>query len=222
MKPKGIKIYTKNEKDEYLPLKAKISFDKTYQTISFKTKKLTPILISYKSQVYSSAIIANKHWYSKYMNSGFENGTLDPKIEAAIKLTRGQVAESLYKALDVQSQTSYTHQFKDLKNHPNENAIAYLKSLKVIKGYQDGTFKPNQEISRAETLKIILEALDYKLTNGDTKLSDTIEKDWFNQYIFTGIDKGIINGFPDGSFKPHQNVNHAEFAKILYLANQAK
>ncbi len=85
----------------------------------------------------------------------------------------------------------------------------------VVSGYPDGTFKPEQGINRAEVLKIILEAFEIPLVEiGDSPFSDVNTSDWFFKYVKTAYEQGIVNGYPDGTFKPANNVNRVECLKI--------
>jgi len=108
---------------------------------------------------------------------------------------------------------------------PHYTAMAYLKAHGVISGYPDGSFKPTQPISRVEALKLILipqfkhweKAQDVFLAGDSTPVSfkDTDKSQWYWQYIQDGYDNGIVNGYPDGTFKPASSVNTAENLKML-------
>ena len=100
-------------------------------------------------------------------------------------------------------------------------AITSLVDQGILVGYEDGTFRPSQEVNRAEALKIILmgtgTAVDESSTAG-LLFSDSDEEDWFFGYVSTGVSLGIIQGYDDGTFKPEQTVNRAEAVKMLLVA----
>lgn len=106
----------------------------------------------------------------------------------------------------------------DISGNTYENAITYLVGEGVVEGYPDGTYKPNQTINRAELLKIILEA-----SNADTSAAsnscfpDVQGDDWYVKYVCTAQSLGIVEGYPDGTFKPAQTVNFVEALKITEL-----
>jgi hypothetical protein len=113
----------------------------------------------------------------------------------------------------------------DIENHHNEEAITYLFSQKIIAGYPDGTFKPDNKINRAELTKIIAEAtldrfdIENCLINlsADNIFSDVNKDQWYSKYICAAKKAGYINGYPDGTFKPGQEISFVETSKIITL-----
>lgn len=107
--------------------------------------------------------------------------------------------------------------FEDVKMaHPYYPAISYLKENNIIHGYADGTFKPQNEINRAEFLKIILEGSGVPsnvLT--PTPFPDIDHTAWYAPYVKKAYAEGWIEGYPDGTFKPAQRINKVEAIKIL-------
>lgn len=100
-------------------------------------------------------------------------------------------------------------------------AIESLVSQGILEGYSDGTFKPDQEVNRAEALKIILMGVGAEVDESSGAalvFSDVSEEDWFFSYVSTGVALGIIQGYEDGTFKPEQTVNRAEAVKMLLAA----
>lgn len=85
----------------------------------------------------------------------------------------------------------------------------------IIEGYDDGTFKADNQINRAEALKIILEA--FKLENNpqaELTFSDVGQEAWFAEYVAVGLNEGIVRGYDDGTFKPGNQVNFVEALKM--------
>lgn len=107
--------------------------------------------------------------------------------------------------------------FKDIKNHSYREAIEYVQNQGIVKGYSDGTYKPDAPINRAEFSKILMETI---LGGAPTKVSPScfpdIEEDmWFEPYVCEAKKRKILNGYPDGTFGGTKNINIAESAKIL-------
>lgn len=110
--------------------------------------------------------------------------------------------------------------FTDLsKAHPYYQAIEYLKETSVIQGYPDQTFRPENPVSRVEALKLIYAGLDLEVIEGvDLSFPDTSSSEWYSPYIAAAQKAGIVKGYPDGSFKPTNEVNRVEFIKMLVEA----
>ncbi len=113
--------------------------------------------------------------------------------------------------------------FSDVdETHENAKAISYLKKNNIIGGYDDGTFKPEKVVSRVEALKMILLAFNISLTPAsDLEFPDTDTEQWYAPYVGRAVKLSVVKGYDDGTFKPAQTVNRAEFLKILFEATDA-
>lgn len=113
-----------------------------------------------------------------------------------------------------------TLNFSDLsENHPHYEAIKRLYEMGVIKGYEDGTFRPDQTVNRAEFAKMILEAFGYPLIDKKTpSFKDSQPSDWHYPYIETAKYQGMIKGYKSRMVKPGQTIIKAEGLKILLEA----
>lgn len=118
------------------------------------------------------------------------------------------------------SATTFAGSFSDLANdHKNYDAIEYLNEQDILHGYEDGTFKPDNFVNRAEAVKIIVGALKVDSEGEyDVLFSDVLKEDWFFKYIMAAQSAGVISGYENGTFKPGSTVNLAEMLKILTLA----
>lgn len=98
-------------------------------------------------------------------------------------------------------------------------AAAELYRRAVIGGYPDGEFKGDRSVNRAEAAKFLLlarfQAVDEMSNNG--QFFDVLDGQWYTKFVVRAAQLGIINGHPDGSFKPGDGVNTAEFLKMLSL-----
>lgn len=112
--------------------------------------------------------------------------------------------------------------FSDISStDENYSAITSLVDQGILEGYEDGTFLPDNEVNRAEALKIILMGVGID-TNTDSVagvvFEDVKEDDWFFDEVSTAVALGIVKGYDDGTFLPTQTVNRAEALKMLMLA----
>lgn len=118
--------------------------------------------------------------------------------------------------------TSAAGPFTDVKvGDKHYVAISYLKELGIINGYEDGTFRDEQNVTRAEAVKMLMLAskavTEEDILNTDTSSSpftDTSVNDWYNPYIKYAKDNNIVQGFNDGSFHPNDTVILVSALKI--------
>jgi hypothetical protein len=109
--------------------------------------------------------------------------------------------------------------FSDVpRTHPAFSAITSLYIRGVIGGYSDGTFRPRNSINRAEFLKILVAGFQSDEVRGEKKCFKDVSSEWFAEYVCAAKRLGWIDGYPDGTFKPSQQINRAEAMKILVTA----
>jgi len=100
-----------------------------------------------------------------------------------------------------------------------EDAVARLMALDIISGFPDGTYKPDEPVTRAQFAKIIVSALGVgeaaNYAAGATKFADVPADHWATGYINVAVDMGVIAGYPDGTFKPESQVTFAEAIKMI-------
>ncbi len=108
------------------------------------------------------------------------------------------------------------------KDHKNFYAIETLKAAGTLGGYPDGSFKPEGNINRAEFAKMLV----FTITNGTPDSSKykncfpDVGTEWFAPYVCYAKEQGWIQGYPDSTFKPVQNVNRAEALKMLFESTE--
>ena len=98
-------------------------------------------------------------------------------------------------------------------------AVSILSELDIINGYEDGTFRPEGTVTRAELAKMIIHAMDKadvaEILKGETRFSDISTDAWYTGVVNVAVNNGFINGYPDGTFKPANNLTRAEVSRIL-------
>jgi hypothetical protein len=106
----------------------------------------------------------------------------------------------------------------DVAGEDFEEAVNVLTQLGVINGYPDGTYRPDNIVTRAEMAVIVVSALglaDY--ANGTSSFSD-MGGHWSNGFVAYATSLGVIAGYPDGTFKPDKTVSYDEAATMLVAA----
>ncbi len=97
-------------------------------------------------------------------------------------------------------------------------SMDYLWHAGIIHGYPDGTYGLERDINRAEFTKMVIISLGE--TALETHCFNDVKDEWFSTYVCKAAELGIIEGYPDGNFRPSQKINFVEAAKIV--ANAAK
>lgn len=114
-------------------------------------------------------------------------------------------------------------EFADLGNVRPENQDAIRSAVRycIIQGRSPGIFDPYAPVNRAELAKIIVQAFHLPLGTSYTGFHDVPEDAWFAPYVAALKNAGIIQGYPDGTFRAGNTVTNAEFLKILFSASLA-
>ena len=113
--------------------------------------------------------------------------------------------------------------FSDLDGHENAEAVARLELLNVLKGYPDGTFKPDNTITRAEFAAVAvrvsgLENVAMAAKGLPTGFSDVPAWHWASGYVGTAAKMGIVNGIGNGLFAPETPVKYEEAITMIVRA----
>ena len=114
-----------------------------------------------------------------------------------------------------------TSPFTDISGHWAEQIINAVYDQGYIEGYSDGTFRPNQEITRAESAKLIAMWFDNNIADDacdSTLYSDVSCSEWYGKYITYLTGKGVLQGYGDGLFLPGKTVSRAEALKMMLYA----
>ena len=107
----------------------------------------------------------------------------------------------------------------DLSGHWAENVITEWMDYGIINGYEDGTIRPNNKITRAEMTAMLDRVMDYQ-TKADNTFSD-LGDSWYTDVILKANAAGVISGYPDGTVKPDATITRQEavamFSRVLSL-----
>lgn len=110
-------------------------------------------------------------------------------------------------------------EIKKLPDTPIGPVLNIKDHTAYIIGYEDGTVRPENEISRAEVATIFFRLMTDKSRSAfwskENEFTDVNADDWYNNAISTLNKAGIINGYDDGTFQPDASITRAEFAAIV-------
>jgi hypothetical protein len=159
----------------------------------------------------------SKPFERRNKKGGFEtmNKNLKKVISAvgALAMAASSVAALAVEFPDVASDASYAQ------------AVQELSALDIISGFDDGTFKPDELVTRAQISKMIVDALaetaSAEASKATAKFDDVASGDnghWARGYINQGVADGWISGYSDTEFGPDDNVTYVQAQKMLVAA----
>ncbi|WP_155486213.1 S-layer homology domain-containing protein, partial [Paraclostridium sordellii] len=102
----------------------------------------------------------------------------------------------------------------DISGHWAKEEINQFISSGYVNGYEDGTFRPDNSITRAEFVKLVNKYFGFN-NKEDIKFSDINTNDWYYNDICIASKAGYINGYEDKTFKPNKTITREEVSKIL-------
>ena len=142
--------------------------------------------------------------------TGYPNGAFGPNNS----MTRAEVAQMFYALLNNKNVT-ITATFPDVPADAwYATAVNTLASLGMVSGDADGSFRPNDPITRAEFCVIAL-AFAYEPERYSCSFTDVSVNDWFYSYVAQAASYGWIGGYADGSFGPNDLITRAQVTTIV-------
>ncbi|MEH6943083.1 C40 family peptidase [Bacillus sp. JJ722] len=213
----GYLIYVFNQVGISLPRTSEDQYNKAGVSVDKKDLQVGDLVFfsnTYKPGISHAGIYVGDNNFISATNSGVVVASLDntywkPKYTGAKRVLNTDGSQSSSK-------------FPDLgTDHFAYDAINTLTSQGVISGYQDGTFRPNDNVTRGQAAAIINRVLKHTATT-DVSFQDVSSNHTFAKEIAAIKELGIINGFPDGTFRPNDIMTRAQMAAIVKNAFNLK
>lgn len=160
------------------------------------------------------------HWANKEINyitgrqiiTGYRDSTFRPEE----KITRAQFAIIINRALH-NHMGLITDKFSDVPaSHWAANSIGNVFSKGYMNGYNDGTFRPEKNLTRAEMAAILVRVYNLQQETDKQAFTDVENGHWANKEISIASSNGIILGYTNGKFKPEQLITRAEAVAMLF------
>lgn len=163
------------------------------------------------------------HWATLYIEKlvkngvvkGYSDGTVRPNDEVSrAEFTKMLLSAGRSGVGEYQGNTLFSDVSADAWFSPY---VEFALRKRVIKGYEDNTFRPHNPVSRSEAVKIlaIYTGLDIPSDISGTSFIDVDPSAWYTPYVQAVYNEGIVSGYSDGSFRPAQSITRAEAAKII-------
>ncbi|MEP6775818.1 MAG: S-layer homology domain-containing protein, partial [Chloroflexota bacterium] len=171
--------------------------------------------------------LPDTYWAYGYVNylychgaiTGYSDGTFRPNNTS----TRGQFTKILVLSFGWTPYAPALPTFSDVL--PASTFYPYVESAVqhgVISGYSDGTFRPGNDVSRAQAAKILVLGKAWPLLSPpNPTFTDVLPGDWAYSYVETAVQHAIVTGYSDGTFRPAISVTRAQLSKMTALSAQS-
>lgn len=212
----GIVRFTKVDSGTYTLLEKAapegyVTSDKTYElTVSGSRVTMNGKTYSPVTFVNRRAAELNRRDHTAFL-VGYAEGTFGPECN----MTRAEVTTMFARLLteQIEADKTYSNTFNDVaKDCWAANYIGYMQQFGIVTGYEDGSFRPDAPVTRAEFAAIA--SRFEKLTQGSASFTDVPDTHWAVKYINFAATRGWVTGYEDGTFKPEHSITRAEVAAV--------
>ena len=146
---------------------------------------------------------------------GYEDGTVKPNAG----ITRAEVATIFFRLLTDGARERFwseTSAYSDVAAGSWYNiAVSTLSNMGILGGYEDGTFRPNASITRAEFAKIAVSFFDWADVYAVNSFVDVRDSAWYTNYVAVAAEIGLIEGYGGNVFRPDATITRAEACTII-------
>ena len=176
---------------------------------------VNPFVDVSESSVYYDAIL----WAYYHEPQQITGGYTATEFRPGNPCTRGQVVTFLWRAAGCPEPTGDTSMFKDASSiaAPYQKAVAWAVEKGITTGFADGTFRPNDSVTRAQFVTFLWRYENRPATSGSiagfTDAASIAEP--YQQAVAWAVEKGITTGYNDGSFRP--NATCTRWAVVLFM-----
>lgn len=159
------------------------------------------------------------NWLNTEDHFGYIIGYGDGTVRPEAPITRAEVATIFFRLLTDEARESFWCEesgYSDVAAGDWFNtAVSTLSKLGILSGYEDGTFRPNAQISRAEFAKIAVSFFALEDMEAENIFSDVVPGSWYESYVAAAAELGLIEGYEGGVFRPQASITRAETAAIV-------
>jgi hypothetical protein len=165
-------------------------------------------------------------WFEPYVCDLYDRDVVDGKTSyiysPSTYVTRAEFLKMVLENAGISVDGVSTVHYYDVKSTDwFYDYVTYATDEGYVEGYTDGYFRPNNYVTRAEAVTILMRVADetlYDFDESDIDYFDVDVDDWFAYAIILADEAGIVEGYSDGSFRPNNNIDRASAAKIVSLA----
>lgn len=146
-------------------------------------------------------------------------GNDDGLIRPEANITRAEVATIFFRLLTDETRESFwsdTNSYTDVAAGSwYKNAVSTLSAMGILGGYEDGSFRPNASITRAEFAKIAVSFFELEGLDCENPFLDVALGAWYAESVAAAAEIGLIEGYEGGFFRPDAPITRAEACTIV-------
>jgi len=190
--------------------------------ISFEVDRFSLFAIIKKADEPTKPVVTltdiSGHWaqanIEKLVAAGAISGYPDKTFKPDANISRAEFAVTLVKALKLAPKSGKV--FNDTAKHWAKDSIATAQAYGIINGYSDTQFGPDDKITREQMAVMVAKAANLTAGANAKTFTDAAKVSaWAKDAVIATSSNGIINGYPDGSFKPQANATRAEAVTVI-------
>ena len=152
-----------------------------------------------------------------YTTTGVMYDPVSVAITPVPTVFNGKEAIMLRPGNSIYAVIEHSKTFSDLNGHWSRSDVELMANKFIIRGVSEDRFAPDQNITRAEFAALLVRALGLTEQASDA-YTDVSAKDWFSGAVGAAAEAGLVTGFPDGSFRPHEKITREQMAAMVVRA----
>lgn len=167
-------------------------------------------------------------WFASYVNGLADAGVVDANADMyrpGDLVNRAEMSKFAFQVSGLPLETATAAPYSDVPmGQWYTNYIYTLTKNGIVSGDKKdgvptGWFRPQDALNRAEATKMLVNSAQMaEDVSGAPHFPDVKSSDWFYNFVETTFNHGVVAGYPDGTFKPDNNINRAEAAKMVFLS----
>lgn len=168
-----------------------------------------------KTRKYTKDIFGNEH----PTHIGYINGYPDGSVKPEGDITREEITSILYRITNHQYEKPFVatgEVFPDVElSRWSNQEIEYMADKEIVLGYPDGEFKPAKHLTRAEFATLIFRFTGIEKVKIRNPFKDVEADHWAYNEILALVNSSLMEGYPDNTFKPDNNITRAEVMTVI-------
>ncbi|MDA8233786.1 MAG: S-layer homology domain-containing protein [Clostridia bacterium] len=179
------------------------------------------IILIYQS-IGAGQVLANQGLPGSGTDPLVSKGYIDTYLMTSLVPLQQQLADTEKRLREIEGKVTTVADrqipYPDIKGHWAQRDITFLASKKIVTGFEDDTFRPSGRVTRVQLAVMLVRAKGLPLEETVNDFKDVTANFWASKEIAAAKKAGIISGYPDGTFKPANQVTRQEIVTMIARA----